>query len=227
MAVIGHFIAMCLAVANGGGRHIIFVKDMRKYILGHVGKMVCYATGTMLVKISILLFYHRVFPQKPILIVSCLIGTIVILYNIALVLVVSLQCIPLSSIWTDRPGRCIDKSKPTTALAQVAPFHTTHCAINLFTDVATFAIPIKPVLGLKMRITRKLQVLAAFLLGGIVCVFGVIRTVVLSRMKPGDASQGDIFPGIWSVSEMSIGVVAAYLFYEEPKIDAAISKFHG
>ena len=95
--------------------------------------------------------------------------------HLALVLVVALQCIPLSSIWTSRQGRCIDKSKPTTALAQVA--HSVqraynggtdrqHRAVNLFTDIATFAIPIRPVLRLKMRTSRKLQVLAAFLLGG-------------------------------------------------------------
>lgn len=38
--------------------------------------------------------------------------------------------------------------------------------VNVVTDFAILALPIQPVLGLKMRTRRKIQVLSIFLLGG-------------------------------------------------------------
>lgn len=66
----------------------------------------------MFTKISILLFYHRIFKLHWLFVLSCAMGIVVILYTLTSILVVSLQCIPLSSTWTGKPGRCIKKGIP-------------------------------------------------------------------------------------------------------------------
>ncbi|KAL4860744.1 hypothetical protein BDV12DRAFT_208892 [Aspergillus spectabilis] len=199
MGQLSYACLMALSVANGEGLHIIFVKDMRLFVQVFVGAIVCYSITIMLTKISILLFYHRVFPIQWLTIVSYFTGAVVIAYNIGLIFVAAFQCIPLSSLWTGKPGQCIDPSPPFTALA----------IVNVVTDFAILALPIQPVLGLNMKTHRKIQVLSIFFLGGIVCVFGVIRSVALSTMETEDISYNAVYSGIWSYTEISVGIVAA------------------
>ncbi|BCS28726.1 uncharacterized protein APUU_70296S [Aspergillus puulaauensis] len=190
---------MALSVANGEGLHIIFVKDQRLFAQVFVGAIICYSITIMLTKISVLLFYHRIFPVKWLTVVSYFVGALVISYNLAVIFVAAFQCIPLSSLWTGKPGQCINVTPPFLALA----------IVNVVTDFAILALPIQPVLGLKMRTRRKIQVLSIFLLGGIVCIFGVIRSVALSTMKNTDLSYNAVYSGIWSYTEISVGIVAA------------------
>ncbi|OJJ07027.1 hypothetical protein ASPVEDRAFT_88293 [Aspergillus versicolor CBS 583.65] len=190
---------MALNVANGEGLHIIFLKDMRLFAQVYVGAIICYSITIMLTKISILIFYHRIFPVKWLTAVSYAMGVLVISYNLALIFVAAFQCIPLSSLWTGKPAQCINVSPPFLTLA----------IVNVVTDFAILALPIQPVLGLKMRTGRKIQVLSIFLLGGIVCIFGVIRCVALSTMKNTDLSYNAVYSGIWSYTEISVGIVAA------------------
>ncbi|KAL5343836.1 hypothetical protein BJX70DRAFT_393258 [Aspergillus crustosus] len=199
MGQLSYACLMALNVANGEGLHIIFIKDQRLFVQVFVGAIVCYSIAIMLTKISILLFYHRIFPIQWLTIVSYLMGAVVIAYNIAVIFVASFQCIPLSSLWTGRPGQCIDPSPPFTALA----------IVNVVTDFAILALPIQPVLRLQMKTRRKIQVLSIFLLGGIVCIFGVIRSVALSTMQSEDLSYNSVYSGIWSYTEISVGIVAA------------------
>lgn len=76
----------------------------------------------MLTKISILIFYHRIFPIKWLTIVSYAMGALVVSYNLAVIFVAAFQCIPLSSLWTGKPAQCIDVSPPFLTLAY--EYHT-------------------------------------------------------------------------------------------------------
>jgi len=76
----------------------------------------------MLTKISVLLFYHRIFPVKWLTVVSYIVGALVISYNLAVIFVAAFQCIPLSSLWTGKPGQCINVTPPFLALAYVKPY---------------------------------------------------------------------------------------------------------
>ncbi|KAL4877583.1 hypothetical protein BJY04DRAFT_221955 [Aspergillus karnatakaensis] len=188
-------------IVNGGGLHIIFVKNMQLFGEGYVAASICYAITIMLTKVSILAFYYRIFPLRWLLHTSYAVGAVVVAYNFAIVLVVSFECIPLSSLWTGKPGTCIDTSTPFTILA----------VVNILTDVAILALPVKPVLGLQMKPKRKLQVLSIFLLGGTVCAFSTVRAVVMSKTEPGDPSYNGTPSAIWSLVECSVGIAAACL----------------
>ena len=111
----------------------------------------------MLTKLSILFFYNRIFPSKGLVRASWVIGSIVVAYNVALVLVTAFECRPLSTFWTRKPGTCINTLPPFTVLA----------SFNVLTDVLILVLPVKFVLKLRMRMARKVQVCGIFLLGGL------------------------------------------------------------
>ncbi|PLB44174.1 hypothetical protein P170DRAFT_467920 [Aspergillus steynii IBT 23096] len=188
-----------MSVHNGEGLHIIFVKNQKLFIQHYVAAIITYSITVMLTKISILFLYHRIFPVKWLLVVSYIMGAVVIAYNLAVVFTAAFQCIPLSSMWTGEQGQCINVSPPYTALA----------IVNVVTDVAILALPVKPVLGLQMRRGRKIQVLTIFLLGGIVCIFGIVCCIAISTMESTDPSYNAAYPGIWSYIEISVGILAA------------------
>ena len=87
--------------------------------------VVGYAFSVMMTKISILLYYHRIFKIRWVLLTSITIGLFVIAYSIALILVAAFECIPLSALWTFRGGQCIDTVSPYTTFASV-PFCKKH-----------------------------------------------------------------------------------------------------
>jgi len=67
---------------------------------------------------SILALYHRIFPSGSLAIMSRLIAVIILLYNLALILVVFLQCIPPRRIWTPTlSGTCVSTTAAFTTLA--------------------------------------------------------------------------------------------------------------
>ncbi|OQE04699.1 hypothetical protein PENVUL_c030G01113 [Penicillium vulpinum] len=81
-------------------------------------------------------------------------------------------------MWTGKPGSCIDKGFAFKLLA----------IVNVITDVLILALPVRPVIQLQMETKRKVQVMGIFFLGGIVCIFGIVRCVVILKTKYGDTS---------------------------------------
>ena len=82
-----------------------------------------YASTIILVKLSILSLYNRIFPSRKLRLGSIVVGALVILYSLALILVALLQCIPLSKLWTpSQEGVCINTEAPyiTTAFVPAA-----------------------------------------------------------------------------------------------------------
>ncbi|RAK90255.1 hypothetical protein BO79DRAFT_253672 [Aspergillus costaricaensis CBS 115574] len=188
------------AINNGQGRHIIFIKDLVSFSKGYVAAIVSYSYTVMVTKISILIFYRRLFRSRWLMACSWIIGIIVVMYNLAVILIAGLQCIPLSDLWTGGLS-CINTEPPFTGLA----------IVNIFTDVAILTLPVKPVLNLHMPKTQKVQVLGIFLLGGVVCVFGIIRAVAMTRLSLVDPTWTAVGAAIWSFVEISVGIVAACL----------------
>jgi hypothetical protein len=60
--------------------------------------------------------------------------------------------------------------------------------VNVVTDVGILALPIRYILPLRLTVMRRIQVCGIFLLGGVVCVFGIVRVVALAQAPEGDPS---------------------------------------
>ncbi|KAJ8108699.1 hypothetical protein ONZ43_g6347 [Nemania bipapillata] len=196
-AIVGY-----IQLTFGEGRHVIFVTNLAGFIQGYVTAIVAYAICVVLTKLSILCFYCRIFfPTKQLYYISWGFGIFIVAYNLALIFVAAFQCIPLSSLWTGAPAKCIDTLPPYTALG----------IVNVVTDAGILALPIRYILKLRLSLTRRIQVCGIFLLGALVTVFGIVRVVTLAQAAPGDPSYNQAPSGYWSFAEIAIGIVAACL----------------
>ncbi|KAH9909708.1 hypothetical protein F4778DRAFT_10299 [Xylariomycetidae sp. FL2044] len=196
-AVVGY-----LQVSWGEGRHIIFLTNAEGFVQGYVAVIVAYAVCVVLTKLSVLCFYQRIFsPMKRLYHLSWGFGVFIVAYNLALVFVTAFECVPLSSMWTGAPGKCFDTLPPFTTLG----------IVNVVADVGILALPIRYIIQLNLPLTRRIQVCGIFLLGALVCVFGIVRVVALAQAPPGDASYNQVDSGIWSFCEIAVGIVAACL----------------
>lgn len=83
--------------------------------------------------------------------------------------------------------------------------------VNVVTDAAILALPVKYVWNLQMNQTRKFFILGIFLLGSIVCVFGIIRCTAVGEANAIDPTWTNVKGGIWSAVELSVGIVCACL----------------
>ncbi|KAI0405666.1 hypothetical protein F4802DRAFT_596935 [Xylaria palmicola] len=202
-----------IQVSFGEGRHIIFVTNRAGFIQGYVTAIVAYALCVVLTKISILCFYCRIFfPMKRLYYISWGFGIFIVAYNLALIFVTAFECVPLSSLWTGAPAKCFDTLPPFTALG----------IVNVVTDVGILTLPIRHILLLRLSVTRRIQLGGIFLLGAVVCVFGIVRVVALSQAPAGDPSYNQVYSGVWSFCEIAIGIVAACL----PTLAVLATKAH-
>ncbi len=97
--------------------------------------------------------------------------------------------------------------------------------INVVTDVGILTLPIRHILLLRLSLTRRIQVCGIFLLGAVVCVFGIVRVAALAQAPEGDprckyrstfnvpsltlSLDNQVWSGVWSFCEIAIGIVAA------------------
>ena len=117
--------------------------------------MILLVTG----KISVLLVYLRIFPNKQFRHVVYGLSTFLALHGILFFLLTTLQCLPVDSIWdryiTDR--RCMD----ATAIAYSSGI------LSIIEDVAILILPIRQIWKLNIHRRRRLTLLALFSLGSL------------------------------------------------------------
>ncbi|KAF5667068.1 hypothetical protein FHETE_5771 [Fusarium heterosporum] len=133
-----------------------------------------FATAVFTTKVSILLFYRRVFTRGGVTFrVAFWFGTILVMsYPIIFAFTMGFSCRPLSHFWTQvegTEGTCID----------VGRFFVILAIINLATNVIVLLIPIPEVLKLQMSKGKKAAVFGIMALGGLVCVASAIRVYYL------------------------------------------------
>ena len=110
------------------------------------------------IKISILLFYRRLFPARRLLVASSIIGAIVLAWYIAIQITAIFQCLPIHYYWRRvGQGHCI----------QTTNFYIILASLNLATDVAVLILPIPFVWHLQVRKSKKLSLSVIFLLGSL------------------------------------------------------------
>jgi hypothetical protein len=120
-----------------------------------------YLAAIGLTKISILLFYLRIFPDwKMRRAIYAMIG-LCGLYSVVFVTVTALQCIPVSMAWKkwdgEHHGKCLDLNADGWASA----------SLNIILDLIVIVLPMKQLTALNMGWQRKLGVIVMFLGGGL------------------------------------------------------------
>lgn len=117
-----------------------------------------YGTAITTIKLSVLLFYRRVFSTPQFRQRINVIGLLVIAWLFGNNFVSAFQCSPVHKAWElDVPGKCLN---PLTMVQVEQVF-------NGALDIAILALPVLAVSKLQMSRGRKVGVLAIFLLGGL------------------------------------------------------------
>ncbi|KAL8636441.1 MAG: hypothetical protein Q9228_006165, partial [Teloschistes exilis] len=160
----------------------------------------CSITAT---KLSILFFYHRLFPSRTFFMVSLITGIATILWWIGLMLTAFLHCRPLAYYWdrTIPNGHCVDDLLIGYAITSV----------NIVTDLIVLILPIPWLWGMNMAVPKRMAVVGLFVLGSFVCIAGIVRIPLLSELSLSDITWTSTNVGVWVNVECNIGILSACL----------------
>ncbi|KAL8842366.1 MAG: hypothetical protein Q9176_002755 [Flavoplaca citrina] len=221
-------LAQCIvqgySVVPGHGKHLIRVgvPAAQAYVHLTYAFQFLITAAMIFVKLSILLFYRRLFPREnttarwrachmALCIASVAVGVIQC-FGIAF------QCTPVAFFWdrTIPGGHCINTS---------AFFRFNNIA-NMLTDILILAMPIPIVWSLHLDRRKKIGVCGLFLLGGFVCIASIMRFYYLENVGlEGDPTWDMVDVFIWSTVEPGIGVVCACLPVMGPLLRTHIMSF--
>ncbi|KAI4122811.1 MAG: hypothetical protein LQ341_007269 [Variospora aurantia] len=160
----------------------------------------CSITAT---KLSILFFYHRLFPFRTFFIVSLIIGVASILWWIGLMLTAFLHCQPLAYYW--------DRSIPNGYCVDEHLIGYTITSVNIVTDLIVLVLPIPWLCGMNMTVPKRMAVVSLFVLGSFVCIAGIVRIPLLAELNFSDISWTSVSVGVWVNVECNIGILSACL----------------
>ncbi|KAK4150847.1 hypothetical protein C8A00DRAFT_45840 [Chaetomidium leptoderma] len=207
-AVMGVGTAVCclISVQWGGGKHLWVVthEQFAKLYQTTYAFVIVYITCISATKLSILLFYRRIFGTG-------LVWSIVLVLTCAHWAEVTITwlagCRPIDYYWrqyTDpnAEGSCID-----------APlFYFCNGIIGLVIDVAILLVPTPTIWHLNLPTTKKIFVGGILLLGGFVCIASAVRIVMMDQLvKSPDFTWAMSKVFIWSCCEPFVGIVCACL----------------
>jgi hypothetical protein len=116
-----------------------------------------------LVKISILLFYLRVFPLKSLHLASWAMIGYCVASTLAFLLVTVFQCHPIAYVWNKdlKGGKCINYNAVAWANA----------AINIQQDLLIIFLPVNALRRLQLNLKKKIGMYAMFGVGGLLVSF--------------------------------------------------------
>jgi hypothetical protein len=118
------------------------------------------------IKLSVLLFYYRLFRIKLRLSIITFV-VLSIIWWIVVSLTSAFQCTPVQKAW--------DHSIPGTCIRAVGIFIVVQ-VVNIVLDIAILCLPISVVLGLRLSKAKKYSVAGTFALGGL-WVLPIILTI--------------------------------------------------
>ncbi|KAF4973592.1 hypothetical protein FSARC_166 [Fusarium sarcochroum] len=206
-----------LAIAggsHGAGKHIwaVTVLDLQEIYKILFGYTFLYAASCAVIKISILLFYNRIFPSTELLFRISMIFGYFLSFSYPVVIWVTMgnACRPFEHFWTQfsgTEGTCIDINKFFLALG----------IVNMINDFYILLIPIPHIFRLQMSLRKRLGVTGILMLGGFVCAASAVRIYFLTELtKTANVTRamGPIF--IWSDLEPCIAIVSACLPHLAP-----------
>ncbi|EPE32025.1 plasma membrane protein Pth11-like protein [Glarea lozoyensis ATCC 20868] len=166
------------------------------------------AFGT--IKLSVLLFYRRIFRGRSFNITSWIMIGVTICWTLGFLFTYIFECrTKFWAFWStldDLLTHCLNDVFFQKVLA----------ITDVVTDVLILSIPIPCIWKLQLNTERKLGICGIFLLGSLVVAFGIVRLVFFEqRLTNGfSSSQGILLMSTWmywSMIEMGMAIVAACL----------------
>ncbi|KAL4970637.1 uncharacterized protein BDV14DRAFT_186423 [Aspergillus stella-maris] len=196
---------------NGLGTHINHVPppQLTIYMKTLASGSFLYTACITLIKLSILAFYARLFPIRPMKVSVYIVGTSIVLWCFGVCLIGAVTCIPFRKLWMpELEGGCIDLAK----------FYYGLQVPNIVTDAVILFMPVRVVWGLNMPRVQRVLLLGIFMLGALTLIFDIIRLTALIELSGSgpDVTYNQVNASVWTCIEPCVGITAACLSNMRP-----------
>ncbi|KAI1308306.1 hypothetical protein F5Y03DRAFT_350647 [Xylaria venustula] len=221
----GTLVITILGAKAGAGRHLwaLHPQDVANIFRLLYAYTFIYAGSVSFTKLSILLFYRRLFERGSVWFHIRLgfAAFFTIGYLLSIWVVAGALCQPTEFFWTQflgAKGKCLDINAVFLSLT----------VLNLVADLLVLTVPIPEILALKMSTQKKIGVCAVMLLGGLVCVVSAVRIWAFYRFTVEiDVTWVDADVFLLSSVEPAFGIVSACLPSLRPLYRRARAKVTG
>lgn len=197
-----------LATTKGFGRHLAFVAGhgtLEELLLINFIAEQSYLVGITAIKISILLFYRRIFTLKKHVIAIYVCMGMAVTWLLVFEVTCLTTCHPIN-LWWKNLLACKNPHADFVASA----------ATNSAIDFAILSIPIWVISQLGLKKTQKLSAAGLFCTGGLVIFASIGRMVALIQTSMIDITYGYVPAATWSIAEINLAVVSACLPFLQP-----------
>ncbi|KAF7596947.1 hypothetical protein BBP40_011313 [Aspergillus hancockii] len=169
---------------------------------------IIYCAATGFTKVSVLVFYLRIFPSRNFYTAVWVIVFIAVGYSVASVLANILSCNPVNKAWYPaKEGICM--SRPV--------FYFANAGLGIFTDFATVLVPIPWLRRLQMPMRQKIAVSCILAMG---CFVGIVSCIRLSSLytllKSPDLSWSTTDALMWCTIELNLGITGGCITAVRP-----------
>ncbi|KAL8847068.1 MAG: hypothetical protein Q9221_007887 [Calogaya cf. arnoldii] len=175
-----------------------------------------YILGTMLAKLSLLVFLYRIFRvNRNFRIATWAVGFMLVVWSLVSLLLMIFSCRPIKANWNvklylDPTTRCYPKSYNILNI---------HGYCNVISDFALLFLPIPMLWKLQMTLKKKISLAAVFATGLFICAVAIVRQyMVYNTPKAGDNWEATRNK-LWRMPIYSL--LANYL--EVPRLTFAVS----
>ncbi|KAI9367058.1 hypothetical protein BJX61DRAFT_547859 [Aspergillus egyptiacus] len=175
--------------------------------------------GISLAKISIGFFLLRFTAQKKFL-RWFIIGSIVflVLFTIASILTLVLQCIPIAAAW-DFSLRLDAKCYANNTYLDIAKFNS---SINIITDFLYATLPVIMFYDIQVNRRTKFSLMGILGLGYFACAAAIVKAVYQSKVFEETEMYRDADYHIWNSVELNVGIIAACFPTMKPLMKSVI-----
>ncbi|KXG47787.1 uncharacterized protein PGRI_016570 [Penicillium griseofulvum] len=176
-----------------------------------------WAPSMAFVKISIVVFIKRLFGSiRAYIVVSYCLIAFIATWALAALLTNTFQCIPVQYYYDkDLKGHCMS--------GQVQFFQTMG-SIALIEDVIILCMPIPVFWKLQINTRQKIALMLVFSLGGLVCIFSLMRLIEFRQFQLTDLAASSAKESIWTCLELNVAIICGCLPFLNPLVQGVRSK---
>ncbi|KAL4928318.1 uncharacterized protein BDV17DRAFT_291806 [Aspergillus undulatus] len=206
LVAFGFLICTSLLVTIGKGGYHIAPYD-KPTLQGHsqiyIALDIMAVASLCLTKVSIVLFYRRVFSINNTFNVATW-----ILNGILFAYFISTSC---GLIFASDPVEAEWKTWLPRTHINYKAFWISFSCINICLDIVVLALPQPLIWKLQLPLRRKLQVSLIFLLGACVCFTSIYRLYVVATLDMNDLTYSSMPVVVWNAVELSASIICACL----------------
>ncbi|KAI1846100.1 hypothetical protein JX266_007909 [Neoarthrinium moseri] len=196
-----------VAVQHGLGSHFPDVmargiENLNTYLQAVWLSSIFYNATLGFIKISVLALYMRLGDRLLRRLAIAMIGVVACQAG-GNVFACIFQCSPIS-------GAYDQTLVPKPKCININAFYLANAAVNIFTDILTYTLPIKLIINLQVPRRQKIGLAVILCLGLFACISSIIRITFIPAMLVSEDATYVISPAMyWSVIEINIGILAA------------------